>query len=162
MGSIISFDVLTGSANGIDIDTFVTIGSPLGIPVVMEKIAAERKIDLKKEKKLSVPEKVTRRWHNFSDLHDKVAFNYNLADDYRANSKQVIPVDTVVYNDYEIDGERNPHKSYGYLRAPELSRVVLDFLTRDTSDFAIWCRKVAAAALHKAYSAYMGRKGTRK
>ena len=144
MGSIVSYDVLTGPAKEIEIDTFITIGSPLGIPIVIEKIAVEQKIDLKKEKSLKTPENIKRSWYNFSDLHDKVAFNYNLGDDYQANGSRITPVDTVVYNDYEIDGERNSHKSFGYLRTPELSRVVFDFLTRDESRFFAWIRKIAA------------------
>jgi hypothetical protein len=83
-------------------------------------------------------------WYNFSDLHDKVAFNYNLADDYGANSKNILAVDSVVYNDYEIEGKRNPHKSYGYLRTPELAKVVIDFLARDKNKLSIWLRKTAA------------------
>jgi len=149
MGTIISYDVLTDQTGDIKIDTFVTIGSPLGIPVVTDKIAVERNYDLKREKKLITPENVVRSWYNFSDLHDKVALNYNLADDYLANSLHVLPVDTIVYNDYEIEKQRNPHKSYGYLRTPELSRVVFDFLTRDSSKLSIWLRKKAARFIRR-------------
>jgi len=41
MGSIIAFDVLTFLVPDIGINTFVTMGSPLGLPVVISKIAAE-------------------------------------------------------------------------------------------------------------------------
>jgi hypothetical protein len=149
MGTIVSYDVLTGLAKDIDIDTLVTIGSPLGIPIVMEKIAMEQNIDVKKQKSLYTPENIRNGWYNFSDLHDKVAFNYNLGDDYRANSSKIVPVDSVVYNDYEINDERNPHKSYGYLRTPELSRVVFDFLTRGKSDFSISINKKVASIFYK-------------
>lgn len=43
MGSIIGFDVLTFLAADIKINTFITIGSPLGLPVVISKIASEQK-----------------------------------------------------------------------------------------------------------------------
>ena len=61
-------------------------------------------------------------------LEDKVALNYNLGDDYRANKKGVKPVDMQVVNDYEINGKRNPHKSYGYLRVPEMAETIHHFL----------------------------------
>ena len=38
MGSIIAYDVLTQYATMVPVDTFVTIGSPLGIPVIKSKI----------------------------------------------------------------------------------------------------------------------------
>ncbi len=145
MGSIISYDVLTGQARDIDIDTFITIGSPLGIPVIMDKIALEGQFDIKNGKKPATPDNIISHWYNFSDLHDRVAFNYNLADDYQAGSRNVLPVDTIVFNDYEIEKQRNPHKSYGYLRSPELSKVVFDFLARKESPLSLWLRKKAAS-----------------
>ena len=37
--------------------------------------------------------------------------------------------DDLVANDYlGLDGKANPHKSYGYLRTPELSKCVKEFL----------------------------------
>ena len=68
-----------------------------------------------------------RNWYNFSDLEDKVAINYNLGDDYEENSNRVRAIDKIVYNNYEYQGERNPHKSYGYLRTLELAQVIHDF-----------------------------------
>src|SRR5690606_5647303 len=41
MGSIIAFDVLDLNPD-LKVETFVTIGSPLGLPVVMARIASER------------------------------------------------------------------------------------------------------------------------
>ena len=37
MGSIIGFDVLTFLATDIKINTFITIGSPLGLPVIIKQ-----------------------------------------------------------------------------------------------------------------------------
>ena len=128
MGSIIAYDVLSQGIPDIKVDTLVTIGSPLGIPIVIRKIHAERH-DRSLEIKPQTPECITRAWYNFSDLDDKVVLDYTLADDYRKNSKGIQAVDYVVFNDYEIDGERNPHKSYGYLRTPEISDVLHHFLS---------------------------------
>ena len=38
MGSIITYDVLVHSENNIKIDSLVTMGSPLGIPFMFEKL----------------------------------------------------------------------------------------------------------------------------
>ena len=62
------------------------------------------------------------------DPLDKVAFDYNLADDFTANSHGVKPFDHLVVNDYVKDDEANPHKSYGYLRAKEFSLLLSEFL----------------------------------
>ena len=44
------------------------------------------------------------------------------------NKYRVIPIDFLVVNNYEINGKRNPHKSYGYLRTPEFSNILNDFI----------------------------------
>ena len=67
-------------------------------------------------------------WYNFSDLEDKIALIYNLTNNYDANMRGVKVRNFVVDNDYSINGKSNPHKSFGYLRTPELSQVVQDFL----------------------------------
>lgn len=128
MGSIIAYDVLSFEVPRFPIDSLYTIGSPLGVPVVKSKIAAERKVNHRKTAHLTTPQNVHRKWYNFSDLEDRVAYNYRLADDYRINRKLVKPQDFIVENDYEINGEKNPHKSYGYLRTREFSIKVAEFL----------------------------------
>jgi hypothetical protein len=135
MGSIIAYDVLTQLVPDIPIDTFVTCGSPLGIPVIMSKIRAEQE---DASKPLSVPENITRRWYNISDLGDRVAINYNLADDFVKNSKGISIIDKQVYNTYQYGGKKNPHKSYGYLRTPEMAEILYNFLCRGKSPITIW------------------------
>ena len=127
MGSIIAYDVLTITAPDIHIDTLVTIGSPLGIPIIEKKCMTEQG-ESRRTQKLKTPDNITRAWYNFTDLRDKVALDYALSDDYEPNSKGVRAVDQEVYNNYEIIGESNPHKSYGYLRTPELAGVIHDFI----------------------------------
>lgn len=129
MGSIIAYDVLSFSIPIMPVHTFITIGSPLGIPIVKSKIAAELENNHFDKSKLTTPEAVLQNWYNFSDIEDKVAMDYQLADDFSANKKQVQTIDFEVNNDYIFDGERNPHKSYGYLRTPQLAEKVNEFLT---------------------------------
>jgi len=128
MGSIIAYDVLAFDVPDIDIDTLLTIGSPLGLPVVKSKIAAERKLSPENTSPIAAPNNIKKYWFNFSDLEDKVATNYQLSDDFTENASHVKPVDFEVKNDYEIDGERNPHKSFGYLRTQEFSEKLYIFL----------------------------------
>jgi hypothetical protein len=135
MGSIISYDVLTFTIPEININTFVTIGSPLGLPVVMAKIAAERNIKLPNAIKLKTPPSVQKNWFNYSDLEDKIALIYDLSDDYDANFNGVKVKNHIVDNDYAINGLRNPHKSFGYLRTPELAGALANFLKPEKTNF---------------------------
>ena len=137
MGSIIAYDVLMQNEPDINIHTFVTCGSPLGIPVIMNKIRIEQNIP-DSQKQLTVPENISNCWYNLSDLHDRVAINYNLADDYAPSSRGIGIKDIQVTNTYEINGKKNPHKSYGYLRTPEMADLLYGFLCQGRSRFRIW------------------------
>ena len=129
MGSIIAYDVLTSAVPDINIHTLVTVGSPLGLPPVMLKILAEQNKKPKKHITLRTPENIIKAWHNFADPADKIAVNYKLSDDYDKNSKNVRAIDAIIYNNYEYQGERNPHSIYGYLRTPEFAHVIYNFLS---------------------------------
>lgn len=128
MGSLIAYDVLMLTFPGLKINTFVTMGSPLGMAVIIRKIAAEQNIKINKTTKLKTPPGIQRYWYNYSDPEDKVALNYNLANDYDENTRGIKVIDIVVHNNYEMNGKRNPHNSFGYLRAPEFSNVLYEFL----------------------------------
>ena len=128
MGSIITFDVLNFLIPAAKINTLVTIGSPLGLPIVVSKIAAEQKKKLKGESIMATPPGVTSNWFNFADIMDHVAINFELADDFRENERGILPTDFLVNNNYEINGEINHHKSFGYLRTPEFSKILSDFI----------------------------------
>ncbi|BAX79591.1 PGAP1-like alpha/beta domain-containing protein [Labilibaculum antarcticum] len=127
MGSIIAFDVLTFLNDHINIHTLLTIGSPLGLPIVVSKIAAEQRRKLNGQSFMITPSGVKNNWYNFSDILDKVALNYELADDFSENEFGVKPVDFLVVNNYEINGIPNPHKSYGYLRTAEFAKILNEF-----------------------------------
>ena len=119
MGTIIAYDVLR--AVGKDhprmiIDHFVTLGSPLGLPHVKYKIAQENPL-------VRTPS-VVQKWSNFADKRDPVAMDTHLAGDYKANDKGVRVEDDLVANDW---GGIH-HKSYGYLRTPEVSKVIRNFI----------------------------------
>ena len=135
MGSIIAYDTLTHDVPELKIDTFITVGSPLGFPIIIKKILTEQKIEINSDAKPPTPENITSGWFNFSDLDDKITLNYNLADDYFPNSLNIKPVDVIINNTYEYNGQKNPHKVYGYLQDREVAKVISGFLTKRTSFF---------------------------
>ncbi len=142
MGSIIAYEALLDLKDQVFINTFVTLGSPLGMPVIMGKIFARLKSKLPNQKQLCVPDNITNSWLNFSDLDDRVALNYNLADDFAPNTRNVSIQDYEVHNDY-INKERpNPHKLYGYLRTQELAQAIAQFLISDKAKLRIWIENI--------------------
>jgi hypothetical protein len=130
MGSIIAYDALRDLGR-IDADFnlshFVTIGSPLGLPHVKAKIVKERTYD----DSVRTPSVVRNSWVNFADKKDPVAADIFLKGDYAANDAGIEVVDDLVANDYIPPGKdrHNHHKSYGYLRTPEMSAHVKQFLS---------------------------------
>jgi len=142
MGSIVAFDVLKFNTPHININTFITMGSPLGLPVVIAKIAAEQKQLYMSGLQIVTPSGVIKNWCNFADILDKVAFNFKLADDFSENLHGIKPVDFLVVNNYESNGIRNSHKSFGYLRTPEFSKVLYEFiLSEQLTHFQLLVRK---------------------
>ncbi len=121
MGTIISYDVLRdmGLNKGNAISHFITMGSPIGLPIVKSKIKIERH-----DNAVRTPTMVRKSWVNLADKRDPVALDTHLAGDFGPNAHGVEVRDDLVSNDYPD----NAHKSYGYLRTPELSELVKSFL----------------------------------
>jgi Alpha/beta hydrolase of unknown function (DUF900) len=126
MGSIIAYDVLRDLGQErptFALAHFVTIGSPLGLPHVKMKVHEER------NKEVRTPSVVTERWVNYADRRDPVAVDVHLADDYGPNGRTVQVKDALVLNDYPLPKDKpNRHKSYGYLRTPEISEHIQEFI----------------------------------
>lgn len=140
MGSIIAYDVLSKEVPDINIDTFITIGSPLGQSLVMNKIKDEQNIP--NDQNLKVPDNIKTAWYNFSDTDDEVAINNSLSKNFAANAKNIGIRDITVRNNYiSILEIKNPHKSYGYLRTPEVSEIIHLFLSRDENSFTKWLKR---------------------
>ena len=119
MGTIIAYDVLRLIGKQFPrliVDHLVTLGSPLGLPHVKYKIAQESSL-------VRTPS-IVKKWSNFADKRDPVAIDTKLAGDYEANSSGVKVEDDLVANDWS----GIHHKSYGYLRTPEVSRVINNFI----------------------------------
>ncbi len=119
MGSIIAYDVLRelGRIDAtLSVDHFVTIGSPLGLPHVKHKIMEENPL-------VRTPS-IVKKWSNLADRRDPVALDVHLRDDYEENYAGVRVNDDLVMNDWGGIS----HKSYGYLRTPEFSDLLKNFI----------------------------------
>jgi hypothetical protein len=123
MGSVIAYDalrLLEREDPSLRIEHLVTAGSPLGLAKVKIKFEAEHGA-------IRVPNNVSA-WTNLADGEDVVAIMGALGADYGPSDSGVRVVDRRVVNGYRRpDGEPNRHKSYGYLRTPEFSRIARDF-----------------------------------
>ncbi len=133
MGSIISYNVMRDVGHParrgkppLAVSHFVTIGSPLGLQMVRDSTRRSCW-----DRKVRTPTIVTERWVNLADRKDPVAFDTHLRDDYGSNDLGVRVVDDLVLNDY-VSPTRVPdhHKSYGYLRTPEMSDLIASFLSQ--------------------------------
>ena len=64
-------------------------------------------------------------WFNLYDRLDTIALDSDLGDDF----EPMPVVDVRIRNEFVTkEGERNHHKSYGYLRSPELGEIIRDIL----------------------------------
>ncbi len=125
MGSLIAYDVLRmleRDAPAVRIDHLATLGSPLGLSEVKMKIASENGAT-------RVPNNVGC-WSNMADRRDVATIAGDLAADYGPNDYGTAIRDMSVVNAYlRPGGEPNPHKSYGYLRTPEMSAIAAAFVS---------------------------------
>ena len=144
MGSLIAYDVLTDLGPEYEIDVFISMGSPMGLPVIREKIAREHGWSINEDEQLPTPACI-RRWYNYSDPEDHFAVFNDLASYYAPNTHNIAPEDVTVDNDYKDWVTNNAHKSFGYLRTRELASIVGDFLGMNKK--TIWQR--SKVLLHK-------------
>ncbi|WP_245516522.1 hypothetical protein [Methylobacterium segetis] len=123
MGSVIAYDVLRlleREDPSLRVEHLVTAAAPLGLAKVKLKFQAEHGT-------LRVPNNVAA-WTNLADGEDVVALMGALDADYTPSDTGVLVGDRRVVNGYlRPDGEPNHHKSYGYLRTPEFSRVACPY-----------------------------------
>lgn len=138
MGTIVTYDALIQSENEIEIDSLITIGSPLGVPFIFDKLRNDLSAVPEDKEKLRTPENIITGWENLADTDDKVAQSADLRKLFSPNSHNVSPTMILVDNDYQYEGIENPHKSYGYLRTPEIAYIIDDFLYRGKNKFIVW------------------------
>lgn len=124
MGSVISYEVLRHLEKETRdplVDHFVGLGSPMGFSFLTRYLELRHPVR-------RMPDTV-RRWSNLVDRRDFAAFDAHLKDDFSANCRGESVEDDLVINGYLSPRRRaNRHKAYGYLRTPELSRRIAEFL----------------------------------
>ena len=129
MGSIIAYDalrMLERDAPSVRIEHLVTLGSPLGLAEVKLKVVAEHGA-------VRTPNNVGR-WTNLADKRDVATVAGELAQDFAPNDQGVGICDVAVINEYRgPTGAPNHHKSYGYLRTPELSEIAVEYVERQAT-----------------------------
>ena len=115
------------------VDLFITLGSPLMLLGFKQGII-ESQHDFPHCAWPVVTENI-RAWKNFADWHDPIVMKSvaDLRDSYLTKEGEEIIEDFLVENTYTRQNEngehiRNHHKSYGYLRSPEVSETIKDFL----------------------------------
>ncbi len=121
-GSMVAYDALCSFAPGaIDVELFVTIGSPLGLQEVQDQL----KVFTNQPKGLAVPA-VVKRWVNVADPLDPVCADKRLGSDYAATGGVRVE-DFVRWN---ADSPRDPHSGSGYLILPAVREPVRDAVDR--------------------------------
>ena len=141
MGTFVSYDVLWRFSHhrdweemsGNKVSLFVTIGSPLGDPMIQDLMLGTR-YGYREEKGL--PTNIDC-WVNLAAMGDIVSHDQTLTDDFKAMKKKKLLNQfrdyRNLYNPYRsAAGRRNPHKSYGYLLQPKLAKTMLRFLGKVT------------------------------
>lgn len=151
MGTFIAYDVLWKFSHRSEdkykkyrdnqIDYFITMGSPLGDDSLRDFMLIERwkkapDSEKEEERKRLYPLNI-KQWHNFSAYGDIVCHDSTLDDDFFKGMKENVKnyksgelTDYVkLYNPFEnTEGNKNPHKSYGYLIQPKLSEKFKEFM----------------------------------
>jgi hypothetical protein len=133
-GSIIAYDVLWQLSHdsefaekyaGRKIDTWVTLGSPLGDSLVRKQLFGAR--DKGREK---YPGNILT-WANLSAEDDYLCHDNTLADDFRPMLKQRLVSairDYKIYNLCVRYGKSNPHSSLGYYIHPRFGQILVEWL----------------------------------
>lgn len=105
LGTVIAYDVLAETNSAGRQVVLVTLGSPLGYPVIQEFIAQP----------VRVPTSV-RLWLNFADPWDIVALDTTLGDEFRGGPGVI---------DVQVDNQSpNDHAPCGYLRLSQVRAAV--------------------------------------
>ena len=133
-GCIIAYDVLWQLSNdpehkkqfaGRKIDSWITLGAPLGDTTVKKKLLGARRKGPDR-----YPSNIVS-WHNLSAEDDYMSHDNTVADDFKQMlvQKQISFIrDYRIYNLAVRYGKSNPHSSVGYLVHPRVAQIMSDWL----------------------------------
>ena len=117
-GSFIAYDVLTGVNSCTEVDGLLTLGSPLGVDEIQDKLVWSRDDGF--------PRKLGGEWINVYDPFDVVArFDPRLANDFRKGGKEVV-VDIK-----EENWGTWRHSATKYLKGPKLRKALRRLCQRE-------------------------------
>lgn len=127
MGSIIAYDALWElwhkERNPGRVDLFLTLGSPLGMQFVQQRLVGFR----------APPERRfpgnIRRWQNAAAQGDLTALDRNLKHDFypmleQGLTESIEDINAGLYTYFRNQDGLNVHRSYGYLAHPQIGRVI--------------------------------------
>ena len=139
-GCIVAYDVLWQLSHDSElapkharqkIDTWLTLGSPLGDSMVRRRI-----LGAGGKGRSKYPGNIVT-WHNVSAEDDYYCHDNTLADDFRSmlKQRQISSVrDYRVYNLAIRYGKSDPHNSIGYLIHPRVAQIISDWLKTAPAD----------------------------
>ena len=128
MGSVIAYEALWQLSRVdnlvLDIDLFLTMGSPLGQRYIQKRIKGNDETGVRR-----YPDNI-RRWINLSSVGDLTAIDPNLRDDF-GEMTELDLVDAIddreIYNWFRWNGQLNTHSEYGYLANGETARIIVEW-----------------------------------
>ena len=130
LGSVIAYDALWELSHIENlpnkVDLFLTIGSPLGMNYVQNRVNGSHDTGNKK-----YPVNI-KKWVNISAEGDITALDHHVADDF-SDMKKLNLVDDIedhcngIYNYFRNEEGLNCHRSYGYLVNPVVGKVIADW-----------------------------------
>lgn len=138
VGSVITYDVLWQLSHdaryadkyaGKKIDTWVTLGSPLGDSMVRRRLLGG-----KEKGRQKYPCNVVT-WQNVAAEDDHHCHDNTLADDFGPMLKQRMVSSIRDYKIYNLAvryGKSNPHSSIGYYIHPRVSQIIVQWLKSDS------------------------------
>jgi hypothetical protein len=132
LGSLIAYETLKYHLD-VSVDLLLTIGSPLML-LGFKQGLMESQRRFQDCTWLVVPQNI-HAWKNFADWNDPIIMKslVSLREDYMTKDGKQIVEDALVQNTYAYKNDKgeniaNHHKSYGYLRCPEVSAAIQNFL----------------------------------
>ncbi len=130
MGSVIAYDALWElthiEENPGRVDTFLTLGSPLGMRFTQQRLRGVREKGAQR-----YPHNI-RHWVNIASQGDLTALDPTLRDDFKSMLElglveSITDVNGGIFNYFRNDRGLNVHRSYGYLVNPRVGEVIANW-----------------------------------
>lgn len=131
MGSVVAWDTLwelSRMQSPVRIDTFMTLGSPLGLNFIRHRVLGARAPGARR-----FPDNI-RHWHNLAAIGDLTALQRRFGRDYRKMLElglvEDIRDETELHNYFRGPDGLNVHKCYAYMINPRVAQGVADWWRR--------------------------------